>query len=49
MKKRLISGVKPSGELHLGNYLGALSQWTHLQNEYEVFLFVADLHAITVL
>jgi tryptophanyl-tRNA synthetase len=48
MKKRLISGVKPSGELHLGNYLGALSQWVHLQDEYDVFLFVADLHAITV-
>lgn len=48
MKKRVVSGIKPSGDLHLGNYLGAITQWATLQDEYEVLLFVADLHAITV-
>lgn len=48
MKQRLVSGIKPSGDLHIGNYLGAIAQWTKLQDEYEVFLFIADLHAITV-
>lgn len=48
MKKRLVSGVQPTGTLHLGNYLGALKQWVGLQDEYEAYLFIADLHAITV-
>lgn len=48
MKQRLVSGIKPSGDLHIGNYLGAISQWTGLQDEYDVVLFIADLHAITV-
>lgn len=47
-KKRLVSGIKPSGELHLGNYLGAVKQWVKLFNEYDAYVFVADLHAITV-
>lgn len=45
---RLFSGVKPSGELHIGNYLGAIKQFVELQQEYEVFLCVVDEHAITV-
>lgn len=45
---RVVSGIQPTGELHLGNYLGALSQWVALQSEAECFFFLADLHAITV-
>jgi tryptophanyl-tRNA synthetase len=48
MKQRIVSGIKPSGDLHIGNYLGAIAQWTKLQDEYEVMIFIADLHAITV-
>jgi tryptophanyl-tRNA synthetase len=48
MKQRMVSGIKPSGDLHIGNYLGAIRQWVALQEEYDLFLFVADLHAITV-
>lgn len=47
MKKRVLSGIRPSGFLHLGNYLGAIKQWIELQNTYESFFMVADLHAIT--
>ena len=46
-KSRVLSGVQPSGDLHLGNYLGALVKFARLQNEMETFIFVADLHAIT--
>lgn len=46
--QKLVSGIQPSGNLHIGNYLGAIKQWVELQNEYEAYLFVADLHAITV-
>jgi tryptophanyl-tRNA synthetase len=45
---RVVSGVQPSGALHLGNYLGALKKFTALQEQYPCFLFVADLHAVTV-
>jgi len=45
--KRVLSGVQPSGDLHLGNYLGALVKFARLQHEIETFIFVADLHAIT--
>ena len=48
MKKRVFSGIKPSGNLHLGNYLGALKNWVALQHEYECLFCVADMHAITV-
>jgi tryptophanyl-tRNA synthetase len=48
MKPRIISGVGTSGNIHIGNYLGALKQWVDLQNEYETFFFLADHHAITV-
>jgi tryptophanyl-tRNA synthetase len=47
-KKRLLSGVQPTGNLHLGNYLGAIRNWVKLQQEYENFVFLADLHAITI-
>jgi tryptophanyl-tRNA synthetase len=45
--RRVLSGVQPSGALHLGNYLGALVKFTRLQHELDTFIFVADLHAIT--
>tara|TARA_B100000686_G_scaffold342219_1_gene420974 strand:- start:508 stop:1527 length:1020 start_codon:yes stop_codon:yes gene_type:complete len=46
--KRILSGVQPSGDLHLGNYLGAIKNFVKLQDEYECFFCVVDLHAITV-
>ena len=46
-KKRILSGVQPTGELHLGNWLGAIKNWVTLQEQYETFLCVVDLHAIT--
>jgi tryptophanyl-tRNA synthetase len=46
--KRILSGIQASGFLHLGNYLGALKRFNALQSEAETFLFVADMHAITV-
>lgn len=47
-KPTIFSGIKPSGDLHLGNYLGALTQWKELQEEYNSIFCVVDLHAITV-
>ncbi|BAY12517.1 tryptophan--tRNA ligase [Calothrix sp. NIES-2098] len=47
-KQRVLSGVQPTGNLHLGNYLGAIRNWVEAQSEYENYLFVADLHAITL-
>jgi tryptophanyl-tRNA synthetase len=47
-KQRVLSGVQPTGNYHLGNYLGAIRNWVESQSEYENYLFVADLHAITV-
>ncbi|MGA2961940.1 MAG: tryptophan--tRNA ligase [Candidatus Korobacteraceae bacterium] len=46
-KRRVLSGMRPTGKLHLGNYVGALQNWVGLQNEYECFFFVADWHALT--
>lgn len=46
--KRIFSGVQPSGKLHLGNYLGALTQWVKLQEQYDCIFCVVDLHAITI-
>ncbi|MEK7652368.1 MAG: tryptophan--tRNA ligase [Patescibacteria group bacterium] len=46
-KKILLSGVKPSGRPHLGNYFGAMKQFVALQNEYDSYIFIADLHALT--
>ncbi len=48
MKKRIFSGIQPSGNLHLGNYLGAIKNWVKLQDEYESIFCVVDMHAITV-
>ena len=47
-KKRMLSGIKPSGDLTLGSYLGAVKNWAERADEYECFYFMADLHAITV-
>ena len=48
MRKTILSGVQPTGNLHLGNYLGALQKWVKLQDSYECIYCVVDLHAITV-
>ncbi len=48
MASRILSGIQPTGNLHLGNYLGAIRNWVTLQAEYDCFLFMADLHAVTV-
>jgi len=45
---RVLSGIQPTGELHIGNYLGAIKQWVELQHQHECIFFVADLHAMTV-
>jgi tryptophanyl-tRNA synthetase len=46
-KKRVLSGVKPTGKAHLGNYLGAMRNHVTMQDEYESFIFLADLHSLT--
>ena len=56
-RRRVLSGMRPTGKLHLGNYMGALYNWVNLQNEaiwarhneavYECYFFIADLHALT--
>jgi len=46
-KKRILSGMRPTGPLHLGNYHGALDNWIAMQEEYECFFFIADWHALT--
>jgi len=48
MKPRVFSGVQPSGNLHIGNYLGALKNWVRLQHDYECIYCIVDLHAITI-
>ncbi len=47
-QKRTVSGIQPTGNLHLGNYLGAIKRWVQMQEEGECLFFLADLHAITV-
>ena len=47
-KKRMLSGIKPSGDLTLGSYLGAVKNWAERADQYECFYFMADLHSITV-
>ncbi len=47
-KKTMLSGIQPSGDLHLGNYLGAVKNWASLADEFECYYFMADLHSITV-
>ena len=46
-KKRILSGMRPTGKLHLGHYVGALENWIKLQNDYESFHLVADYHVLT--
>lgn len=47
-KKTLFSGIQPTGEIHIGNYLGALKNWVELQNQYQCFYSIVDLHGITI-
>ena len=47
-KQRVLSGVQPTGNLHLGNYLGAIRNWVEIQDQYDNYFCVVDLHAITV-
>ena len=47
MRKRVLSGMRPSGKLHLGHYLGVLANWKKLQEDHDCFYFVADWHALT--
>ncbi len=46
-RPRVLSGMRPTGKLHLGNYMGALANWVKLQDDYECYFFVADWHALT--
>ena len=46
-KGRILSGMRPTGKLHLGNFVGALRNWVNLQNDYDCFFFIADWHALT--
>lgn len=48
MKKRLVSGITATGNLTIGNYIGAIRNFVKLQNEYDMFIFVADMHALTI-
>lgn len=47
MKTRVVSGIQPSGTMHLGNYLGAIANWLPLQSKHQCLFFLADLHSIT--
>lgn len=47
-RKRVFSGIQPTGDMHLGNYLGALRRWVKLQDEHDCFFCIVDLHAITL-
>jgi tryptophanyl-tRNA synthetase len=46
-KKRILSGMRPTGPLHLGNFHGALANWVEMQDQYDCFFFIADWHALT--
>ncbi|MBZ5549518.1 MAG: tryptophan--tRNA ligase [Acidobacteriia bacterium] len=46
-KKRVLSGMRSTGKLHLGNYVGALENWVRMQDQYDCFFFIADWHALT--
>ena len=48
VKKTLLSGIQPSGDLHLGNYLGAVKNWAAIADEFDCYYFMADLHTLTV-
>ena len=47
-KKVMLSGIQPSGDLHLGNYLGAIKNWAARAEEFDCYYFMADMHTITV-
>ncbi|MDD5382924.1 MAG: tryptophan--tRNA ligase [Candidatus Margulisbacteria bacterium] len=47
MKERVLSGIQPTGRLHLGNLIGAVENWVRLQDKYDCYFFIADLHALT--
>ena len=47
-KKRILSGIQPSGDLTLGSYLGAIRNWAAMSDEYDCYYMLADMHAITV-
>jgi tryptophanyl-tRNA synthetase len=47
LRKRVLSGMRPTGKLHLGNYVGALENWVRMQDEYQCFFCVVDWHALT--
>ena len=46
--RRVVSGIQPTGDLHLGNLLGAILRWVRMQDEAECLFFLADMHALTV-
>jgi tryptophanyl-tRNA synthetase len=46
-KPRLVSGVKPTGRIHVGNYFGAIRQFIAMQDDYEAYVFLPNLHALT--
>ena len=48
MTKIAVSGVQSTGKLHLGNYLGSIKNWVHMQENFECYFFLADLHSITI-
>jgi len=47
MKKRILSGMRPTGKLHLGHFMGVLANYVRLQDEYDCYFMVADMHALT--
>ncbi|MFA5878802.1 MAG: tryptophan--tRNA ligase [Candidatus Margulisiibacteriota bacterium] len=49
MKKRLMSGIQPTGKMHLGNYFGAITNWVNLQHDYESYFVIVDLHSLTTI
>lgn len=48
MKKVILSGIKPTGNLTLGNFLGSLKNWVELQEDYKCYYMLADLHTLTI-
>ena len=47
MKQTIVSGMRPTGKLHLGHYLGVIQNWVELQDKYDCYFFAADWHALT--
>lgn len=48
MKKKILSGIQPTGDLHIGNYFGAVQNWVRLQDDYECLYCVVDYHSMTM-